>query len=101
MDDVNSPYVKRWCADCGIPIDGMTSRCPSCAHKHTAKRKAQRRKKLVREMWSASRTCRDCGQPFVLADEEIEFFRARQLVLPSRCVDCRRLRKAAKRAQVD
>ena len=50
------------------------------------------------------RTCRDCGQVFVVSDRELEFFRdmARQYPqgdgrgwqLPARCLPCRRWRRA-------
>jgi hypothetical protein len=90
------------CVDCGAPLTvDDSSRCPVCAHKHTAKRKAQRRKKVMLAEFRDTHVCRDCHQPFVLAATEIEFFMARKLVLPSRCVDCRRLRKEAARRSGD
>ncbi len=42
------------------------------------------------------RTCKQCGQEFIISDSEIKFFKSRNLNLPKRCKDCRNANKLAK-----
>lgn len=39
-------------------------------------------------------TCKDCGKEFVVTVSEQEFYASKELVLPKRCADCRKARKA-------
>jgi hypothetical protein len=40
--------------------------------------------------------CRDCGEPFPLSDDEVDFFARRNLHLPKRCRECRIERREQK-----
>lgn len=42
------------------------------------------------------RTCKQCGKEFVISDQEIRFFKSKNLNLPKRCKDCRAANKQAK-----
>lgn len=42
------------------------------------------------------RTCKQCGKEFILTDQEIRFFKSKNLNLPKRCKDCRAANKQAK-----
>lgn len=42
------------------------------------------------------RTCKQCGKEFILSDQEIRFFKSKNLNLPKRCKDCRAANKQAK-----
>lgn len=39
------------------------------------------------------RTCKECGKEFKLNDEEIKFYKDRNLSLPKRCKECRKKNK--------
>lgn len=39
-------------------------------------------------------TCKDCGKEFVITVSEQEFYASKELALPKRCADCRKVRKA-------
>ncbi|MCL4820369.1 MAG: zinc-ribbon domain containing protein [Vicinamibacteria bacterium] len=44
-------------------------------------------------MLDISRVCVDCREPFVVSASAQAWFRSRKWVLPSRCPDCRALRR--------
>lgn len=48
----------------------------------------------VSEYTDRTVTCRDCGKPFTFTAGEQEFFASRGFSEPTRCADCRAVRKA-------
>ena len=42
------------------------------------------------------RTCVQCGKDFYISQNEIKYFKSKNLRLPKRCKDCRALNKAKK-----
>jgi hypothetical protein len=52
--------------------------------------------KPVRDMVCS---CMDCGRDFTITEGEQRFFASRNLNLPRRCVNCRRLRKERENAE--
>ncbi|MGD9714518.1 MAG: CxxC-x17-CxxC domain-containing protein [Thermomicrobiales bacterium] len=47
-----------------------------------------------------SRSCADCGAPFVFGDEERRFYADRGFKEPDRCLDCRARRRAERNADL-
>lgn len=43
--------------------------------------------------------CKDCGKDFVITSEEQNYYKSMQFELPKRCSDCRKTRRAAKKAE--
>ena len=44
--------------------------------------------------------CKDCGEEFNISPGEEQYFKARGLQLPKRCLNCRKVRKAAREQEV-
>lgn len=42
--------------------------------------------------------CKECGKEFTVTQEEQKYFKSMNYELPKRCIDCRQLRKAARKA---
>ena len=47
------------------------------------------------------RVCKDCQEPFVLAEGEINFYASRSLAVPLRCLECRKRRRAERQLDHD
>lgn len=52
------------------------------------------------ELEPYTQLCRDCGDSFTLTAGELDFYHDRNLVLPKRCADCRKARRAEREAEV-
>lgn len=43
--------------------------------------------------------CRDCGEKFVIDDKTQKWYEDKGMVLPKRCISCRRARRQAKKEE--
>lgn len=48
---------------------------------------------LSNDIWQ-KHTCKDCGEPFLMTYNEVQFYENRNLHIPKRCKACREKRKA-------
>lgn len=48
---------------------------------------------LSNDIWQ-KHTCKDCGEPFLMTYNEVQFYENRSLHIPKRCKACREKRKA-------